>query len=1255
MSTRRIVPSCVLIVVMVVGLTRAATINDLRCEYCKDPVGIDVSNPWLSWVIQSDERGEKQTAYQVLVASTPDVLARDQGDFWDSRKTVSDQSLYVPYAGQPLVSGTRCFWKVRVWDKAGRPSAWSPPASWMMGLLKPEHWKGEWITASKWFTPPNYRMPGFTTLESNQAETPSWAQVDLGRPTSIDRIKLYPFKRESFPLRFRIEADDDLDFGQPQVIADCSGEDFHFDQDGPVEFPGKAVTARRVRVLILKSPSTGPEGKSFQSALRQMEVWSGGRNVALMRPTLASGRHWDRGHATFMVDGMPSANDGNICPDDACPTTAAPRLRKAFLLERPVRRATLYYAAHGMAEMSINGSKVGDGVLGPPFTDYTKRIFYRTFDVTRLLAEGENVVGATLGNGWFSPPSCGFGQRHNGHGQPRLLAQIDIELADGARQTIATDKTWRWARSEITLNDVWHGYTEDRRLAKPGWDRPGHQDPDWRAVSISESLGGVLCAAMGPPVRVTGELRPVRVEGNTFFFDVLGSGWPRLTVPHGKAGQTITVSGDCGLAACRFTLAADGPAVLEPRFVWSSSPLKLTVTGLNEPLTTDAVRFQQVHADFRFTGAFRCSNEYLNRLHDVVLRTYVNYVLEHPLDPMREKQGWTEDAQNMFDTAAYLTDVSGLYGKWWWDMADNQQPNGLLGSVVPVVARQIDDWNCPWWSGVIVWLPWQHYLYYGDRRILEQAYEPMRKYVDYLDRLARSGAGGRPLDYPDPHFYLNTEAAKDRLLVWTGAGDWLCPASPAPGPLLNLSAWYHYATIVSKTAAMLGRTDDAAKYAAIAAEVRQRANTKYLDPKTGLYAKAPASQSAQALPLALGVVPDEVRPLTFQRLLDAIRARRDHHGCGFVSLPYLLQILTASHQSALANRVVNQQDFPSWKTLMHDGVLAESWNGGGAQMPSCGGAAGMWLYQAVLGIRPDPAGPGFQRFILAPQPDPATGLTAAQGWYDSPYGRIESKWEIADGKIRMDVVIPANTLATVRVPTSKPDQVFEGDQQLAQAAGVKVLRHEPDAVFLEVGGGHYRFSAAAPPIVELPTNPGRAGKPAGDFVDALSKPTVAWQAFRGQWQSEQGQLVAHGTGTYAVTDKWWRDAAFGCRCRIRGNGGNSQNWVGLQFHKSDPQDIHDQSGYLVYLRSNGRLGLFRTGATLKEVATGSDPTQPVTLRVEVAGGGIRIYLNRETTPRIDIFDNYYGDGYFSLATCGADGEFADLSITDLVSGTGGKR
>jgi alpha-L-rhamnosidase len=494
--------------------------------------------------------------------------------------------------------------------------------------------------------------------------------------------------------------------------------------------------------------------------------------------------------------------------------------------------------------------------------------------------------------------------------------------------------------------------------------------------------------------------------------------------------------------------------------------MRLTVTGLQEPLTKENISIQRVGADFESAGSFTSSNPWLNTLHEVTLRTHRNYCLEFPMDPMREKQGWTQDMQNFFHTAVYLTDVSVFYRQWWRDMADNQQPNGLVGSIVPLMGQVVDDWNCPWWSGMIAWLPWEHYLYYGDRKGLGggvRADAPVCR-LSGPPRLAR--AGTRPLDHPDPHFFLHADAAKERLLIWSGANDWMHPdnhmawyASTPTGPLVNMAAWYHYANIVSRTAALLGKTADAETYAAMARDVAKRTNDRYLDPGTGRYGASANDQTAQILPLAVGMVPPEVAARTHQRLLEAIEARKGHHAAGFVALPYLLRILAQHREAAVANRMINQTDYPSWKTLIHHGVLAENWRGGGAQMPSCGGAAGMWLYQSVLGIQPDPAGPGFKRFILAPQPDPATGLTAASGWYDSPYGRIVSQWKMEDSKFNMDVVIPPNTTATVYVPAKSEAEVAESGKPAAKTPGVKFLRMESGAAVYEVGSGCYSFAS----------------------------------------------------------------------------------------------------------------------------------------------------------------------------------------------------
>jgi alpha-L-rhamnosidase len=1051
--------------------TRAAQIENLQCDYAQNPVGIDDPRPALSWIITSQQRGDKQTAYEVLVSSSPEFLSANKGDLWDSGKMISEQSTYIPYSGVPLVSRMRCFWKICVWDKDGHASAWSAPGAWTMGLLKPEDWTAQWITASKWFMPPEYRSKGLGLGAKG-----GWADVDLGESLPIDSIRLYPLDPADFPARFTVEGSDNLRFDNPKILVDQSAQDYVLNGTGAQEFPVSGATFRFIRLAIPAS------SEKKGSVVRQMEVMSGGRNVALMKFTREYGTAWFYGHAAFLFDGMPSQNDGAACPPDACPTTAAPLLRKSFSIDKDVVRATLYCAALGMADVTLNGKKVGDEVLGPPFSDSFKRVIYTTHDITRLLSPGENVIGVTLGNGFFSPPGRGSreydkggdGSHNGGDGPPQTLIQAEIELRDGTRQIIGSDETWKWSRSEITFNDIWQGYGEDRRLIQTGWDRPGFDDSKWPAVGPAAPPEGKLVAPMSPPIRVLDEIKPSTVTGNHAHFEVESAGWPRVTVS-GKAGQTITISGKglgFTLPKLSFTLAQGGPAVLEPRFVFFSGPTDLQVDGLTEPLAPDAVSIVHVNADLPSAGAFSCSNPYLNTLYEVTLRTHRNYDFDVPMDPSREKQGWTQDAQNMLDTAAYLTDVRGLYRRWWWDMADNQDSQGYLGTVIPLVNRQNNDWNSPWWSGVVVFLPWEHYQYYGDRHLLEEAYEPMCRYVDFLGHMVDAGydadTGNHWGDYPYLTQNLNPAVASERMLIWNGAGDWNNPDAPGnqhvvPTPMTTMPAWYDYATIVSRIAALLGKNDDAAKYAAVAEDVKDRFNAKYFHPETGLYGDQADSQTGQILPLAVGMVPTNKVQLTYQRLLDSIHARKDHVGTGFVALPWLLQTLAAHRESALANVMINQKDYPSWNTLIKAGVLMETWKGGGAQMPSCGGAVGAWLFQSVLGIQPDTGGPGFKKFILAPQPDRATGLTSAQGYYDCPYGHIVSDWRCSNGQFLLHAAIPVNTTATAFIPTSDQNSVLESGVAASRSPGVQFLRSENNAAVYKVDSGTYNFTARQAP------------------------------------------------------------------------------------------------------------------------------------------------------------------------------------------------
>jgi alpha-L-rhamnosidase len=759
------------------------------------------------------------------------------------------------------------------------------------------------------------------------------------------------------------------------------------------------------------------------------------------------------------------------------PRAAAPLLRREFSLDRPLLRATARLASLGWSELTVNGRVIGDDVLGPPFTDSTRRILYVTRDITAAFAPGPNVLGLSLGNGQHSPvvafggrpnevvvpgdEGTGYHKRFGRFGPPAALLEVELEFTDGSRAFVGTDADWRAGNGPVTFNDLWRGEKQDLRLAQDGWDRPDFDASAWPTARAIAAPAGLLEPNQLALPRRRESLSPDRVTTDTAHFTETGAGWPRLQV-NGTPGQKIVVTGTVGdrfkLHPLEYILRG-GPEVLEPKWFFNEVAHTVKVAGLGRPLEKSDVSFQLVYSDPGRAGDFTCSDAFLNSLHAALLRTHQSYSFGLPMDPSREKQSWTQDVQNMMDSAVYLSDSAALYRSWWRDMRANQTPDGNVGAIVPVAGIQTQDWNCPWWGGMIVYLPWKYYEYYGDRAFLAEAYEPMRAYVDFLGRRAAEGTranGGTLRGLPDPG--RDDEAVAAGLLAW-GTGDWMGLAKP-PVTLTSTAAWSYYASVVARTAALLGHHEDAARYTALVSEITTRFNRRFLDPATGRYGSSAVSQSALAVPLALDLVPAAQRDLAFARLLDAVNNTDGHINTGFVGTPFILRVLSENGRPDVAARLVTQRDYPGWATLMKEGVFKENWKGEHALMPSLGGPVGAWLYRTVLGIRPAPDGPGFSRIML--QPEPVAGLTWACGHFDSRHGRIRSDWRIAEGTFHLEIEIPANTSATVSVPSADAASVRESDTTAASAPGVRFLRHDSGRAVFTVGSGTYHFTAPLP-------------------------------------------------------------------------------------------------------------------------------------------------------------------------------------------------
>jgi alpha-L-rhamnosidase len=903
------------------------TAGRLRCEHRANPVGLDAERPRLSWWMESPVRSQRQTAYRVLVASSEVLLGRGQGDLWDSAKVSSDRSIAVAYGGRPLGSGQTYWWKVRLWDQDERATAWSEPAWFLTGKLKPEDWQGHWIGAAS-------VLPAGSTV----------GRKEVGAPIHV------------------------------------------------------------------------------------------------------------------------TANPGH----------RPVYLRKEIAVTKPVRRATAFCSGLGFSELSLNGRKVGDYVVGPGFTTYNQRVPYLVFDVTdRFAHPGRMALGVILVDGWY-----GNGYGHNFEkniyvDKPKLRLNLHLEHPDGSETVVVSDGSWTWSDGEITDSGIVRE-DMDRRKARPGWDRPGCEASAWRPVEVVSGPAGRLVHQKEPPCRIVEEIRPVSLhydaesKTGTYEFGREFNGWVRFRTS-GPAGTAISITTIPTVALPRtsqFILAGTGgPEVYEPRFFYAGMR-QVVIKGTAHPPALEDLTGCLVSMNWTPAGSFRCSDDLANWLHDATRRTVVAYTTWLPNDPVREWKAWTQDIENMFWSSAYLFDSQTMYERWQWDMVETQRADGNGPNVTP--GAYFDDYNSPWWGGCVVWLPWQWYQYYGDASLLKDSYPAMKRYVDYLGKVSQDG-----------------------LQDW-GLADW-CPIEETSRALLNTPAHHLYAQIVSRTAAMLGHPADARRYADVAESVLATLNRHFLDPATGIYGRPgstaqngypipplggtiahelwwtgdrPCTQAGQALPLALGLVPEAHRPAVKQALLREIAAHGNRLSTGFVSTPYLLQLL-ADLAPELGWAMTAARDYPSWygMTVGSDqDLLKETWAGGQALMPSLGGNLAAWHYQALGGIRPDPAGPGFKKTII--KPNVVGDLHWVESAYDSVHGRIVSHWHRRDRQLVLEVTIPANTTATVFVPAQDATGVTESGQPAAQAQGVKFLRREGKAALYAVGSGTYRFQSALPEAVK---------------------------------------------------------------------------------------------------------------------------------------------------------------------------------------------
>ncbi|MCX5412528.1 family 78 glycoside hydrolase catalytic domain [Streptomyces sp. NBC_00059] len=1041
----------------------ALSATGLRTQHLSQALGIDDTTPSLSWRTTARTRSTVQAAYRIQAATSLERLRGGRADLWDSGKVESAVPEAV-YAGKELGSRTRVHWRVMLWSGgSGRDSGWSEASVFETGLTRQDDWDG-----AGWITHPDWEL-------SRRTVTPVVVKVPrtTARYVRLDVTKLGLPLADAFPERsWRVQ------LGEIDVRDSATGA------SGLAK--GSAVTASETNTLRKTwEPALAVDGlpnSALQTAAGYASAAHTGPDVAgapvVLTLDMKSAKTFDEvalypradvltedGRVpNFPVDYSLSASDapgsgftrlaevtGQRPPEPYLPA-GLPLFAKDFTLERKVRSARLYVSGLGIHETTLNGEPVGDAVLEPANTDYEERVQYATYDVTKQLSKGANTLAVALGNGMSNVVSTAdrYRKLYGNTSDPKLIARLEITLADGSVRTVRSGDDWRTTLGATTSSNWYGGEDYDARRAIPRWDEPGGSRAGWRRATGTAAPGAagspaVLSARETEPVRVVETLEGEEVEGaeGSRVFD-LGrniAGWPEITVrapkgttvrilpaeslKDGHAFQSISNVG--GPLWDSYTTGGTGSETWHPSFSYHGFRY-LELKGLPAGATV-SVRGKVLRTDNASAGDFTSSDELINGIHSIIRRSIEGNMMSVLTDcPSREKLGWLEQNQLVFPALAGNFDMQAYLRKIMRDMSDAQTEDGLVPSTVPeytsLPGAYRNDSN---WGGAVVLVPWQMYTAYGDKDTLSAYYPQMKAYAAFLERQVVDGI----LDY--------------------GLGDWFTPDRTFPRAVAGTYGYWRVVDALSEISGVLGDEEAAAVYRAKADASAKAVSATYYDTASGTFGGG--GQGAEALALDMGAHPAGERERLLGHLVGSIEAAGDHLVLGEISLPAAFRVLSGAGRDDVVHRIATQTTSPSYGYQVRAGntTLGESWDGGPGQSQNhfMLGAIDSWFTGRLAGIEQAEGSVGYRRLLV----DPAVvgDLTSASGSYTTPYGRAATSWQRDGERYRLRVTVPAGSTAEVHVPV--------GSGRAGATAGARLLRTENGEAVFEVGSGDWTFTS----------------------------------------------------------------------------------------------------------------------------------------------------------------------------------------------------
>jgi alpha-L-rhamnosidase len=1072
----------------------------LETDSLATPLGIDSKQPNFSWKLQDARFGARQTAYEIQVASTRAGLGAGRADVWDSGRRESDASINVSYGGPALEPEKRYYWRVKVWDKDGKPYPTSDATWFETGLMDLVNWQAKWI--------------GFEETEERRVREADAAWItNPGAADDHTPGDTHHDFRFNFDITKPIHHADLFVAGEDTPAAWVNGKQVLQAQPLP---PWKHIAWKKytrqdvttavqdgnnllaVEIVHYGAPSDEQENHSRTPMNAVLYIESADGSIQLFKTgekgwkgTLNAAGGWTGRQVD--VAAWPEAvpyeapnSDSGEAEQLGKPWQTGPVkvLRREFQITKPVTSARLYATALGAYEFHLNGQRVGDQILAPGWMDFREKVAYQVYDVTSQLKRGSNTIGALLAPGWYTTPLQWLGQGYNyGDTPPALRAQLRIEHPDGTTEWVVTDNSWKADVSPMLFAEIYDGESYDARRVQSGWDTAQFSDAKWKPVEMVQPKEPEIVAQYFQPIRVEKILTAKSItspKSGVYIYDFGQNlaGVPRVRVS-GPAGTDIqmrfaevlnpdgTMYVDnlrTAKATDHFVLSGKGIEEYQPTFTFHGFRYA-EITGLPTKPDAETLKVAVIHTAAPFTAELKTGSPMINQLWSNILWGQRSNFVGVPTDcPQRdERLGWAADAQVFWRAASYNMDLTTFSEKFAGDLRGTQVGTPMYGIFAPGTETP-NPGHGTGWSDAGVIIPWTSWIQTGNTRIIEQNWDGMEKYLAAIES-----------QNPD-HLWK-----KDYGIPF---GDWLAPEGPSPEDLIATAYWAYDVELMRRMAHAAGKESAEQKYAALFGEIKVAFQKAYVRADGFVGAVQPPSpfgpdaggpmskepmdtQTTYVLALHMNLLPEAMRPLAAKRLVDLIAANGWRLGTGFLGTPYLLESLADTGYADVAYRLLLNTEYPSWGYLVDKGATTmwERWNGDKMRDdPSMNsynhyayGAVADWIYRYAAGIDTIESDAGFHTILLRPNFDARLGSLNFS--YDSPYGTVRSDWTVKGGSTIWKITIPPNAHARLPISRQKAAAFKLDGQPLDHNSKLKAATEGSQLVY-DLPAGTYSFEVS---------------------------------------------------------------------------------------------------------------------------------------------------------------------------------------------------